>query len=200
MSNNNLINRIFGKSRSTTMDNTSNTTQQSITTDNTPTTTNTNETLQKATFGAGCFWGVEAAYRQIKGVISTAVGYSGGTYDRPSYKDVCTGRTGHAEVVEVTYDPSRVSYEDLLKVFWDNHNPTTLNRQGWDIGTQYRSAIFFHTPEQKAAALASKQALDASGKYRKPIVTEVEPASEFYMAEDYHQQYLEKRGLSSCHI
>jgi peptide-methionine (S)-S-oxide reductase len=160
----------------------------------------TNATLQKATFGAGCFWGVEAAYRQIKGVISTAVGYSGGAYDNPSYKDVCTGRTGHAEVVEVTYDPARVSYDDLLKVFWDNHNPTTLNRQGWDVGTQYRSAIFFHTPEQEAAARASKEALDSSGKYRKPIVTEVAPASSFYMAEDYHQQYLEKRGLSSCHI
>ncbi|MGA7729995.1 MAG: peptide-methionine (S)-S-oxide reductase MsrA [Chloroflexia bacterium] len=160
----------------------------------------TNATLQKATFGAGCFWGVEAAYRQIKGVISTAVGYSGGAYDNPSYKDVCTGRTGHAEVVEVTYDPARVSYDDLLKVFWDNHNPTTLNRQGWDVGTQYRSAIFFHTPEQEAAARASKDALDSSGKYRKPIVTEITPASSFYMAEDYHQQYLEKRGLSSCHI
>jgi peptide-methionine (S)-S-oxide reductase len=160
----------------------------------------TNATLQKATFGAGCFWGVEAAYRQIKGVISTAVGYSGGAYDNPSYKDVCTGRTGHAEVVEVTYDPARVSYDDLLKVFWDNHNPTTLNRQGWDVGTQYRSAIFFHTPEQEAAARASKDALNSSGKYRKPIVTEIALASSFYMAEDYHQQYLEKRGLSSCHI
>jgi len=160
----------------------------------------TNATLQKATFGAGCFWGVEAAYRQIKGVVSTAVGYSGGAYDNPSYKDVCTGRTGHAEVVEVTYDPDRVSYDDLLKVFWDNHNPTTLNRQGWDVGTQYRSAIFFHTPEQEAVARASRDALDSSGKYRKPIVTEIAPASSFYMAEDYHQQYLEKRGLSSCHI
>ena len=160
----------------------------------------TNATLQKATFGAGCFWGVEAAYRQIKGVVSTAVGFSGGAYDKPSYKDVCTGRTGHAEVVEVTYDPARVSYEELLKVFWENHNPTTLNRQGWDIGTQYRSAIFFHTPEQEAAARASKDALDRSGKYRRPIVTEIEPASTFYLAEDYHQQYLEKRGLSSCHM
>ena len=160
----------------------------------------TNPTLQKATFGAGCFWGVEAAYRQIKGVISTAVGYSGGAYDNPSYKDVCTGRTGHAEVVEVTYDPARVAYDDLLKVFWDNHNPTTLNRQGWDVGTQYRSAIFFHTPEQEAAARASRDALDSSGKYRKPIVTDIAPASSFYMAEEYHQQYLEKRGLSSCHI
>ena len=157
-------------------------------------------TLEKATFGAGCFWGVEAAFRQIKGVVSTAVGFSGGTYENPSYHDVCTGRTGHAEVVEVTYDPARVSYEDLLKVFWGNHNPTTLNRQGWDVGTQYRSAIYFHDAKQEAAARASKEQLEKSGKYRKPIVTEVTPASTFYMAEDYHQQYLEKRGLSSCHI
>lgn len=157
-------------------------------------------TLEKATFGAGCFWGVEAAFRQIKGVVSTAVGFSGGNYDNPSYHDVCTGRTGHAEVVEVTYDPARVSYEDLLKVFWENHNPTTLNRQGWDVGTQYRSAIYFHNAKQEAAARASKEQLEKSGKYRKPIVTEVTPASTFYMAEDYHQQYLEKRGLSSCHI
>ena len=157
-------------------------------------------TLEKATFGAGCFWGVEAAFRQIKGVVSTAVGFSGGNYDNPSYHDVCTGRTGHAEVVEVTYDPARVSYEDLLKVFWENHNPTTLNRQGWDVGTQYRSAIYFHDAKQEAAARASKEQLEKSGKYRKPIVTEVTPASTFYMAEDYHQQYLEKRGLSSCHI
>ena len=157
-------------------------------------------TLEKATFGAGCFWGVEAAFRQIKGVVSTAVGFSGGNYDNPSYHDVCTGRTGHAEVVEVTYDPARVSYEDLLKVFWENHNPTTLNRQGWDVGTQYRSAIYFHNATQEAAARASKEQLEKSGKYRKPIVTEVTPASTFYMAEDYHQQYLEKRGLSSCHI
>lgn len=159
-----------------------------------------NTTLQKATFGAGCFWGVEAAYRQIKGVISTAVGFEGGNYDKPSYKDVCTGRTGHAEVVEVTYDPSKVSYETLLNVFWENHNPTTLNRQGWDIGTQYRSAIFFHNQEQEAAARASLAALEVSGKWRKPIVTEITPAGTFYMAEDYHQQYLEKRGLSSCHL
>lgn len=157
-------------------------------------------TLEKATFGAGCFWGVEAAFRQIKGVVSTAVGFSGGNYENPSYHDVCTGRTGHAEVVEVTYDPARVSYEDLLKVFWENHNPTTLNRQGWDVGTQYRSAIYFHNSTQEAAARASKEQLEKSGKYRKPIVTEVTPASTFYMAEDYHQQYLEKRGLSSCHI
>src|SRR6476661_6200842 len=138
--------------------------------------------MEKATFGAGCFWGVEAAFRQIKGVISTAVGYSGGNYNNPSYKDVCTGRTGHAEVVEVTYDPSRVSYEDLLKVFWENHNPTTLNRQGWDIGTQYRSAIFFHTPEQEAAARASKEQAQAAGRFRRPIVTEITPAATFYRA------------------
>jgi peptide-methionine (S)-S-oxide reductase len=157
-------------------------------------------TLEKATFGAGCFWGIEAAYRQVKGVVSKAVGFSGGTYDNPSYHDVCTGRTGHAEVVEVTYDPARVSYEDLLRVFWENHNPTTLNRQGWDIGTQYRSAIYFHNATQEAAARASKEQLESNGKYRKPIVTEVTPASKFYIAEDYHQQYLEKRGQSSCHI
>lgn len=156
--------------------------------------------LQKATFGAGCFWGVEAAYRQIKGVVSTAVGYAGGTLDNPTYRDVCTDRTGHAEVVEVTYDPARVSYQDLLNVFWENHNPTQLNRQGPDIGTQYRSVIFYHTPEQQAAAAASKEQLERSGRYKKPIVTQITPAPMFYMAEDYHQQYLEKRGLSSCHI
>jgi peptide-methionine (S)-S-oxide reductase len=155
---------------------------------------------EKATFGAGCFWGVEAAFRQIKGVISTSVGYSGGSYENPSYRDVCTGTTGHAEVVEVVYDPSRVSYDDLLKVFWENHDPTTLNRQGPDWGHQYRSAIFFHSLEQEAAALASKAKLDSSGRYRRPIVTEITPASKFYVAEDYHQQYLEKRGLSTCHI
>lgn len=154
----------------------------------------------KATFGAGCFWGVEAAYRQIPGVISTAVGYLGGTLENPSYYDVCTGRTGHAEVVEVTYDPSRLTYDDLLTVFWENHDPTTLNRQGPDIGTQYRSAIFYHDEAQKEAAIRSKEERDRSGRYRRPIVTEITPATEFYMAEDYHQQYLEKRGLSSCHI
>jgi peptide-methionine (S)-S-oxide reductase len=156
--------------------------------------------LQKATFGAGCFWGVEAAYRQIKGVVSTAVGYAGGTLENPTYRDVCTDKTGHAEVVEVTYDPARVSYEDLLNVFWENHDPTQLNRQGPDIGTQYRSVIFFHTPEQQAAAVASKEQRERSGRYKKPIVTEIAPAPTFYMAEEYHQQYLEKRGLSSCHI
>ena len=141
----------------------------------------------KATFGAGCFWGVEAAFRKIEGVISTSVGYSGGTSENPTYKDVCTGQTGHAEVVEVEYDPSRVSYEELLEVFWENHDPTSLNRQGPDVGTQYRSAIFFHTPEQEAAARASKER--AQGRFKKPIVTEIKPASEFYRAEEYHQRY-----------
>lgn len=154
----------------------------------------------KATFGAGCFWGVEAAYRQIPGVLSTAVGYLGGTLENPTYYDVCTGRTGHAEVVQVEYDPSRLTYDDLLTVFWENHDPTTLNRQGPDVGTQYRSAIFYHDDEQKEAAIKSKEERDRSGRYRRPIVTEITPATEFYMAEDYHQQYLEKRGLSSCHI
>jgi peptide-methionine (S)-S-oxide reductase len=154
----------------------------------------------KATFGAGCFWGVEAAFRQIPGVVSTAVGYLGGTMENPTYYDVCTGRTGHAEVVEVTYDPDRVTYDDLLTVFWENHDPTTLNRQGPDVGTQYRSAIFYQDDDQKEAAIRSKDERDRSGSYHRPIVTEITPATEFYMAEDYHQQYLEKRGLSSCHI
>lgn len=155
---------------------------------------------KKATFGAGCFWGVEAAYRQIPGVLSTKVGYLGGTMENPTYSDVCSGRTGHAEVVQVTYDPARLTYDDLLTVFWDNHNPTTLNRQGPDIGTQYRSAIFYHDDDQKQAAIASKEERDRSGRFHKPIVTEVTPASLFYEAEEYHQLYLEKRGLSSCHI
>ena len=156
--------------------------------------------MEKATFGAGCFWGVEAAFRQIKGVKSTAVGYMGGKLKDPTYQDVCTDRTGHAEVVEVEFDPSEVSYEDLLRVFWDNHDPTTLNRQGPDTGTQYRSVIFYHTPEQEAAAKASKEALAKSGRYKRPIVTEIVPAPEFWRAEEYHQQYLEKRGLAHCHI
>jgi len=155
---------------------------------------------EKATFGAGCFWQVEAEFRQVKGVVATAVGYEGGTYANPTYRDVCTDRTGHAEVVEVEYEPSRISYEQLLNVFWENHDPTTLNRQGPDFGTQYRSVVFFHTPEQQAAALASKEQLQASRKYRRPIVTQVVPATQFYRAEDYHQQYLEKRGLSSCKL
>src|SRR6266850_5721387 len=135
---------------------------------------------EKATFGAGCFWGVEAAFRQIPGVKATAVGYMGGSTKNPSYHDVCTDETGHAEVVEVTFDPSQVSYDRLLQVFWENHNPTTLNRQGPDIGEQYRSAIFFHTPEQEAAAKASKARLEGSRRYPRPIVTEITPASEFW--------------------
>lgn len=156
--------------------------------------------METASFGAGCFWGVEAAFRQIEGVSGTAVGYAGGTLKNPTYEDVCSGRTGHAEVVQVTYDPVKVNYNTLLKVFWENHDPTTLNRQGPDVGTQYRSAIFYSSPEQKAAAEASKVQQGQSGRFRKPIVTEISPASTFYKAEDYHQQYLEKRGLSSCHF
>ena len=150
------------------------------------------------TFGAGCFWGVEAAFRQIQGVTSTAVGYLGGTVENPTYQDVCTGSTGHAEVVQVEYDPAQVAYEDLLDVFWKCHDPTTLNRQGPDVGAQYRSAVFFHTPEQEAAAKVSKEKVQVH--FKRPIVTEITPASTFYRAEEYHQQYLEKRGQASCHL
>ena len=156
--------------------------------------------MDKATFAAGCFWGVGAAFRAVPGVVATTVGYSGGSFPNPTYHDVCTGRTGHAEVVQVEFDPERVSYQELLRVFWENHDPTTLNRQGPDHGTQYRSAIFFHTPEQQAAALAAKQQLERSGAYKRPIVTEITPASAFYRAEEYHQQYLEKRGQASCRV
>ena len=156
--------------------------------------------MEKATFGAGCFWGVEQAFREVEGVISTKVGYLGGTLNNPTYHDVCTDTTGHAEVVQVEFDLARVSYEQLLDVFWNIHNPTTLNRQGPDVGTQYRSAIFHHSPAQEEAARASKAKLEASGRFKKPIVTEITPASEFYAAEEYHQQYLEKRGMKSCHI
>jgi peptide-methionine (S)-S-oxide reductase len=155
---------------------------------------------EKATFAAGCFWGVEAAFRQVPGVLDAAVGYSGGGFPNPTYEDVCTGRTGHAESVEVEFDPERVSYDQLLDVFWENHDPTTKNRQGPDVGTQYRSAIFFHNPEQEKAALESKSRLEASGRYRRPIVTEITPAQQFWRAEDYHQRYLEKRGLAHCKI
>lgn len=154
--------------------------------------------MAKATFGAGCFWGVEAALRRVTGVSSTAVGYLGGTLKNPTYHDVCTGKTGHAEVVQLEYDPSLVSYEELLNVFWSLHDPTTLNRQGPDVGTQYRSAIFFHNAEQEAVAKASKEKLQNSGRYKRDIVTEITPASEFYRAEEYHQQYIEKRGQASC--
>ncbi len=155
---------------------------------------------EKATFGGGCFWGVEAAFRRIEGVTGTAVGYMGGTLARPTYRDVCTDQTGHAEVVQVEFDPARVKYEALLDVFWELHDPTQLNRQGPDVGTQYRTVIFFHTSEQEAAARNSKRRLEASGVYRRPIVTEIVPAAEFWRAEEYHQQYLEKRGLATCHI
>ena len=155
---------------------------------------------QKATFGAGCFWGVEATFRQVPGVLDAAVGYAGGHLSNPTYRDVCTDETGHAEVVQVDYDPAKVSYDTLLDVFWENHDPTTMNRQGPDVGTQYRSVIFYHTPEQEAAARASKEKMDRSGIFRSPIVTQIEPAPEFYRAEDYHQRYLEKRGLAHCHI
>ncbi|HLH03237.1 MAG TPA: peptide-methionine (S)-S-oxide reductase MsrA [Bryobacteraceae bacterium] len=155
---------------------------------------------EKASFGAGCFWGVEATFREIPGVIEAVSGYQGGHTQSPTYKDVCTDRTGHAEVVEVEYDPARVSYDKLLEVFWNAHDPTQVNRQGPDVGTQYRSVIFFYTPEQEQAARASKAKLEASGRFKKPIATEILPAPPFYRAEEYHQQYLAKRGLRHCHI
>jgi peptide-methionine (S)-S-oxide reductase len=155
---------------------------------------------RKATFGAGCFWGVEVAFRQIPGVLNAEAGYEGGTLTEPSYEDVCTGRTGHAEVVEVTFDPAGVSYEQLVDVFFTHHDPTTLNRQGPDRGTQYRSAIFYHDQEQRGVAEAAKERWNRSGRWRSPIVTEVTPASTFYRAEEYHQRYLEKHGLASCHL
>jgi peptide-methionine (S)-S-oxide reductase len=156
--------------------------------------------MAKATFAAGCFWGVEAAFRQVEGVLETAVGYLGGRAENPTYESVCSGRTGHAETVEVEYDPAKVKYEQLLDVFWENHDPTTLNRQGPDVGEQYRSAIFFQTPEQEASARTSKEKQEKSGRYKRPIVTEIAPASTFWRAEEYHQQYLEKRGLAHCRI
>lgn len=153
-----------------------------------------------ATFGAGCFWGAEETFRNLPGVTKTEVGYMGGTLKEPTYEMVCTDSTGHAEVVQITFDPSIISYETLLQVFWENHNPTTKNRQGPDVGTQYRSAIFFHSPAQETIANKSKQELDISGKWKSTVVTEVVEASEFWRAEDYHQKYLMKRGLDSCHI
>ncbi|MDN7025806.1 peptide-methionine (S)-S-oxide reductase MsrA [Methanoculleus sp. FWC-SCC1] len=153
---------------------------------------------EKATFGAGCFWGVEEAFSKIPGVVSTAVGFMGGTTENPSYREVCTGRTGHAEVVEVVYDPERVSYSDLLDVFWRIHDPTTRDRQGPDVGSQYRSVIFYHTPEQEAAARESKEQLRRSGRLSRDIVTAIEPASTFWRAEEYHQQYFAKQGRAGC--
>jgi peptide-methionine (S)-S-oxide reductase len=153
---------------------------------------------EKATFGAGCFWGVEIAFRNVPGVVDTAVGYEGGTVANPSYEDVCSHRTGHAEVVEVDFDPEEVSYEELLEAFWNEHDPTQLNRQGPDVGSQYRSVIFFHTPEQERAALESRTRVQA--RYERPIATEIVPAQVFWRAEDYHQQYLVKRGLATCRI
>ena len=159
-----------------------------------------NKEKAMATFGAGCFWGVEQTFRDVKGVLDTAVGYMGGGTEKPTYEQVCTDKTGHAEVVQVTYDPSQVSYEQLLKTFWENHDPTQLNRQGPDVGTQYRSVIFYHTPEQKAAAERSKADLYASGARQRPIVTSIEPTQNFWRAEEYHQRYLEKNGLAACHV
>jgi peptide-methionine (S)-S-oxide reductase len=156
--------------------------------------------MSRATFAAGCFWGVEDAFRQVKGVTATAVGYTGGQTQNPTYQQVCSDGTGHAEAVEVEFDPEQVSYEQLLKLFWEIHDPTTKNRQGPDVGSQYRSAIFYHDAAQQAAAQASKEALEKSGKFRRPIVTEITAAPEFYRAEDYHQQYFEKRGVRSCHV
>ncbi|MHB1325246.1 MAG: peptide-methionine (S)-S-oxide reductase MsrA [Thermoleophilia bacterium] len=153
---------------------------------------------EKAIFGAGCFWGVESSFRQVEGVVEVSVGYSGGSFINPAYEDVCTGKTGHAEVVLVEFDPARLSYKDLLEVFWEKHDPTTPNRQGPDRGSQYRSAIFFYTPEQERGARESLAAADASGRFRRPIVTEIKPAGEFYRAEEYHQRYNEKRGHGSC--
>ena len=156
--------------------------------------------MATALFGAGCFWGIEATFRQVEGVLETAVGYAGGTVEYPTYRGVCSDRTGHAEVVQVTFDPAKVGYDRLLDVFWGSHDPTQLNRQGPDVGSQYRSVIFVADEEQAAAAAASLERLRTSGTHSRPIVTTIEPAPQFWAAEDYHQQYLEKRGLSHCHL
>jgi len=156
--------------------------------------------MAKATFAAGCFWGVEETFRHIPGVLSTAVGYTGGQTKNPTYKEVCTDKTGHAEAIEIEFDPAKVSYPQLLDVFFKNHNPTTLNRQGPDVGTQYRSAVFFHNAEQEAEARKAIADLEKQKAFPRPIVTQVVPAVDFYRAEEYHQKYLEKQGLRSCHI
>lgn len=155
---------------------------------------------EKATFAAGCFWGVESAFRQVGGVMDTQVGYTGGKTERPTYKEVCSDATGHAEAVEITFDPAKVSYRSLTDLFFKMHDPTQVNRQGPDVGTQYRSAVFYHSPEQQAAAEAAKAALEKSGKYKKPIATQILPAGLFYRAEEYHQRYFEKNGGPVCHI
>jgi peptide-methionine (S)-S-oxide reductase len=155
---------------------------------------------EKATFGAGCFWGVEATFRQVQGVTSATVGYAGGTTENPTYEDVCTDETGHAEVVQVEFDPAQVSYEKLLEVFWRNHDPTTRGRQGPDVGSQYRSVVFYHTPEQQRAAEEFKSKLDQGNHFSRPVVTQIEPALAFYRAEEYHQQYLAKRGRAHCAV
>lgn len=155
---------------------------------------------QKATFAAGCFWGVQNLFDQIDGVVSTRVGYIGGHTQNPTYQEVCTDQTGHAEAVEIIFDPAKVSYQQLLTVFWENHDPTALNRQGPDVGAQYRSEIFYHGPEQAQIAHASKQALEQSGQFNQPIVTRITPAADFYPAEEYHQKYFEKNNIQSCSI
>ena len=155
--------------------------------------------MELATFAAGCFWGVQAAFSGLPGVVDTKVGYTGGTKPNPTYEEVCSGMTGHAEAVRIKYDPKKIKYEDLLKVFWEIHDPTQVNRQGPDIGYQYRSVIFYHTPQQKTAAQKAIQALNESKRFKKPIATQIEAAKTFWEAEEYHQKYLEKRGLAGCH-
>ncbi len=157
-------------------------------------------TMEKAMFGAGCFWGVESTFRNINGVTAAAVGYAGGEKENPTYEQVCRENTGHAEVVEVEFDPEKVSYAQLLEVFWSNHDPTTLNRQGPDVGSQYRSVVFYYSPEQKAAEEEAMSALNLSGRFSRSIVTSIESAPKFYRAEEYHQRYLEKRGQAHCAI
>ena len=156
--------------------------------------------IQKATFAAGCFWGVEEAFRVLKGVKSTTAGYTGGTMENPTYEDVCTDKTGHAEAVEIEYESDEITFKQLLEVFWDIHDPTQLNSQGPDVGTQYRSAVFYHSEDQKKEAEESKEAQQGSGKFDRDIVTEIKPASKFYRAEEYHQKYVQKRGVDSCRI
>jgi peptide-methionine (S)-S-oxide reductase len=157
--------------------------------------------METATFGAGCFWGVESVFEQVDGVVATKVGYTGGFTEAPSYADVCSHRTGHAEAVEITFDPARVSYDTLLDIFWMNHDPTQVNRQGPDVGDSYRTVIFYHSPEQEAAAVASKKRLEESGRYKRPIATEIVPAGKFWDAEEYHQKYFSRRGIAStCNI